>query len=204
MSPAPLALPFRRVAVFCGSSAGNDPIYRDAAQALGRLLAERGIGLVYGGGNVGLMGTVADAALAAGGQVVGVIPRALLEREVAHLALSELLVVETMHQRKQAIYGMSDAVVAMPGGIGTLEELLEALTWTQLGYHRLACGLLDVGGYWRPLLALLEHVTAEGFLRATHRDMLVADPDPLHLLERLAGAEMPTAPKWVEIPPPRP
>lgn len=190
----------RSVAVFCGSSPGVDPAYRDAAEATGRLLAERGIRLVYGGGNVGLMGVVADAALAAGGDVVGVIPRALLEREVAHLGLSELLVVETMHERKKAIYGMADAVVAMPGGVGTLEELCEAMTWTQLGYHHLPCGLLDVAGYWRPLVELLDHATAQGFLRPTHRAVLLADDDPGRLLERLAAAELPTAPKWLEVP----
>lgn len=188
--PAP-GLPrarLRRVAVFCGSRHGANPRYGEAAERLGTLLAERGLGLVYGGGNVGLMGVVADAALAGGTEVLGVIPKMLEAREVAHRGISELVIVDTMHDRKRKIYGLSEAVIAMPGGIGTFEELFEALTWNQLGIHTLPCGLLNVGGYWDPLLAMLDRAVENGFFPEANRRTILADADPESLLDRLAAA----------------
>lgn len=178
----------RRVAVFCGSRHGADPLYTEAARSLGRLIAERGLGLVYGGGNVGLMGVIADEVLAGGGEVLGVIPKMLEAREVAHKGISELIVVDTMHDRKRKIYALCEAVIAMPGGIGTFEELFEALTWNQLGIHALPCGLLNAGGYWDPLLAMLDRAVDQGFFPATNRDKILADAEPASLLDRLAAA----------------
>lgn len=178
----------RRVAVFCGSRHGADPQYAQAASTLGRSLLQRGLGLVYGGGNVGLMGVIADEVLAGGGEVLGVIPKMLEEREVAHTGISELIVVDTMHDRKRKIYGLSEAVIAMPGGIGTYEELFEALTWNQLGIHALPAGLLNVGGYWDPLLAMLDRSVDQGFFPAANRERILSDADPDSLLDRLAAA----------------
>jgi uncharacterized protein (TIGR00730 family) len=178
----------QRLCVFCGSSAGTRPEYLAAARALGRVLAERGVGLVYGGASVGLMGAVADAALAAGGHVAGVIPRALVEREIAHPGLSELHVVRTMHERKALMNELSDGFVALPGGIGTLEELFEVWTWAQLGVHGKPCALLDVAGFYAPLLAFLDHARDEGFVRERQRAMLLVDDDAARLVERMTGA----------------
>src|SRR3712207_1163783 len=157
-----------RVCVYCGSSPGARPEYRAAARDLGTHLAQSGIGVVYGGGKVGLMGAVADAARDAGGEVIGVIPRALWEREVGHRGLDDLRVVASMHERKALMADLSDAFVALPGGVGTLEELVEAMTWTQLGIHDKPCGLLDAGGYYRHLVAFLDHAVEERFLRPEH------------------------------------
>lgn len=162
-----------RVCVFCGSSPGKRPEYLEAARELGSTLAEWGIGLVYGGSSVGSMGVIADAALAAGGEVVGVIPRTLVEREVAHHGLTELHVVESMHDRKALMTQLSDAFVALPGGHGTLDELFEALTWSQLGIHDKPIALLNVAGYWDPLLAMMERASEEGFLRPADRERLL-------------------------------
>ena len=167
---------------------GADPAYRLAAQALGRTLAERGVGLVYGGASVGLMGVVADAALAAGGEVVGVMPEALVAREIAHPGLTALRVVQTMHERKAVMAAESDGFVALPGGIGTLEELFEVWTWAQLGIHAKPCGVLDVGGYYAPLLAFLDRGVAEGFVRPAQRAALLVDDDPGRMLDRLADS----------------
>src|ERR1700733_14824115 len=156
----------QRIVVFCGSSPGRRPAYTAAAQDLGRLLANRGIGVVYGGASIGLMGALADAALAAGGEVIGVIPRRLFPAEIPHAGLSELRIVETMHERKALMAELSDAVIALPGGTGTLDELFEMFTWSQLGLTRGPMGLLDVADYWRPLLRFLEHAVNERFLRA--------------------------------------
>ena len=194
---APPAAAIRRVVVFCGSSPGNRPEYAAAAAELGRVLAKRGIGLVYGGASIGLMGAVADAALAAGTEVIGVIPQRLVELEIAHAGLSELHVVETMHQRKALMAELSDGVIALPGGTGTLDELFELFTWSQLGLHRKPIGLLDVAGYWQPLLALLEHAVAERFLRAAQRDKLLVERDPAALVERLTSWPAPPAPGQV-------
>ena len=165
--PQPTAL-----CVYCGSSAGRHPEYTEQARAFGAEMARRGIALVYGGGKVGLMGTVADAVLAGGGKAIGVIPRQLVEREVAHQGLSELVVVDTMHQRKTRMYELSDAFVALPGGFGTMDEMFEMLTWAQLGLHRYPCAFLDVRGYYRDLRAMMDHMVAEGFVQAGQRDSL--------------------------------
>jgi len=160
-------------------------VYREAAIEVGRQLARRGIGLVYGGASVGLMGALADAALAAGGEVIGVIPRALVDREIAHLGLSELRVVDSLHQRKALMAELADAFLALPGGIGTLDELSEALTWSQLGIHRKSLGLLNVAGYYDALLATLDHAVAERFVRPENRALLISDTDAARLIERL-------------------
>ncbi len=186
----------RRILVFCGSSPGHRPEYLEQARALGALLAERGVGLVYGGASVGLMAAIADAALAAGGEVIGVIPERLVEFEVAHHGLTRLHTVATMHERKALMARLSDAAIALPGGPGTLDELFELFTWSQLGLHHKPLGLLDVGGYWQPLLALLDHMVAEGFLRAEHRGTLAVETDPAALLERLAAAKPVAIGKW--------
>lgn len=183
----------KRVCVFCGSSMGTRADYAEAAAGLGRLLASRGLGLVYGGGNVGLMGIMADAALAAGGEVVGVIPEALLKLEVGHLDLAQLHVVGSMHERKALMAELSDGFVALPGGMGTLEELAEVLTWAQLGLHARPVGLLDVGGYYRPLIAFFDQAVAAGFLRPAHRAILQVAVEPEAMLDRLA-AWSPAAP----------
>jgi len=187
----------RRVCVFCGSSHGASPVYAEAARDLGRRLARRGLGLVYGGGNVGLMGEVADAALAAGGEVIGVIPYALEAREVAHSGLTELHVVDSMHERKALMADLSDGFLALPGGIGTLEEFFEVWTWGQLGLHAKPCGLLDVAGYYAPLLAFLDRTVEEGFLRPAHREVVLVDTDPEALLDRMAAFTPPRVEKWM-------
>lgn len=185
------------VCVYCGSSAGRQPIYLEAARALAAALVQRGIRLVYGGARVGVMGALADAALEQGGTVTGVIPRALAGKEIAHDGLSELIVTESMHARKTIMAERSDACIALPGGIGTLEELFEAWTWTQLGYHRKPCGLLNAGGYFDTLVEFLAHSVGEGFMRQTHRDILLVDSDPDALLDRLEAYEPPEVPKWI-------
>ena len=189
----------RRVCVYAGSNPGSDPAYADAAKVLAGLLAERGIGLVYGGGKVGLMGVLADAALAAGGQVIGVMPQALVDREIGHRGLTELRIVGSMHDRKALMADLSDAFVAVPGGIGTLEELIEVYTWSQLGIHSKACGVLNVRGYYDALAAFLDHAAEEGFLRPQHRAVLSVAADPGELLDRLAAFEPPAVRKWLEL-----
>jgi uncharacterized protein (TIGR00730 family) len=186
-----------RLCVFCGSSAGRTPAYAVAARLLGVALAHRGIGLVYGGGNVGLMGLVADATLAEGGEVIGVIPRALVDRELAHGGVSELRVVDSMHARKQLMHDLSDGFIALPGGFGTLDELFETLTWAQLGVHAKPCGLLDVDGFWQPLLAMIERQVAEQFVRSQHASMLLHADSVDELLDRLARYQAPSLVKWV-------
>lgn len=186
-----------RLCVFCGSSAGISPDFLEAARALGQTLAESGIELVYGGASVGLMGAVADAALAAGGRVVGVIPEALVSRELAHRGLSELHVTPSMHARKAMMADLSDGFVALPGGIGTFEELFEIWTWGQLGDHAKPIGLLDVAGFYRPLLAFLDGVVAAGFLRAEHRAMVQVADTPAALLERMQAAPARASAKWI-------
>jgi uncharacterized protein (TIGR00730 family) len=178
----------RSICVFCGSSAGTRPAYRRAADAVGRLIGRSRVELVYGGGRVGLMGVVADAALAEGGRVVGVIPQALADKEVAHAGLSKLHIVGSMHERKFLMADLSDAFVALPGGFGTWEEYFEVLTWSQLGIQRKACGLLNVDGYYDSLLAMVERATSDGFIREGHRGLMMSDSDPERLIERLAGS----------------
>jgi uncharacterized protein (TIGR00730 family) len=177
----------KRICVFCGASSGNDPRHAEAARALGRLLAHRGLELVYGGGSVGLMGTVADAALGAGGRVIGVIPQVLQIRELAHRGLTDLRVVGSMHERKALMAELSDGFIALPGGMGTLEELAEVLTWAQLGLHQRPVGLLDAGGYYRPLIAFFDQAVTAGFLRPAHRALLLVAEAPAPLLDRLAA-----------------
>lgn len=177
----------RRVCVFCGSSFGARPEYAACARAMGRELASRGIGVVYGGGNVGLMGALADAALEAGAEVIGVIPEALVRYEVGHPGLTALHVVGTMHDRKAMMADLSDGFVALPGGFGTLEELAEVITWGQLGFHPKPCGVLNVGGFYDPLLALFDHYEAQGFVRPAHRDLVLSAAEPAVLLEKMDG-----------------
>jgi len=178
-----------RVCVFCGSSTGSSPVYTEAASALGRLLAERGIGLVYGGASIGTMGAVADAALAAGGEVIGVIPRAMIAEERGHHGVTELIPVDSMHERKRRMAELSDAFVALPGGIGTLEEVIEVFTWLQLGLHLKPVGLLNVAGFYGPLLRFLDHVRDEQFITPAHHAMLAVESDPERLLDRLAATK---------------
>jgi uncharacterized protein (TIGR00730 family) len=187
----------KRVCVYCGSSAGLSPAYADAARGLGELLAARGLGLVYGGGRVGLMGVVADAALAGGGEVVGVIPGFLKEREVDHRGLTELFVVDTMHTRKAKMAELADAFVALPGGIGTMEELFEVWTWTQLGGQDKPVGLLDVDGFYGPLVAFLDHLVETGFVRPEHRAILQVATRPDELLAKLAAWRPLPVAKWM-------
>lgn len=184
--------------VFCGSSPGRDPAFLAAARAFGAMLARERITLVYGGGHVGLMGVLADASLQAGGRVVGVIPQALWDREVGHGGLTELHVVGTMHERKAKMAELADAFVALPGGLGTLEEIFEVWTWGQLGIHRKPCGFLDVNGYYAPLLAFLDAAVESGLIRPQHRAMAVVDTDGESLLRRLAEYEPPRVEKWVK------
>ena len=186
-----------QLCIFCGSSPGRNPAFADAARTLGAALAARDIGVVYGGGNVGLMGVVADATLAAGGRVTGVIPHALVTRELAHQGLTCLHVVNSMHERKALMARLSDGFIALPGGFGTLEEFCEAVTWTQLGVHAKPCGLLNVAGFYDGLLAFLEHARAEEFLRPTHGEIVVADADPATLLDRLAAWRAPVVTRWL-------
>ena len=175
----------KRALVFCGSSAGRLPEYSEHATGLGRALAQRGVTVVYGGASVGLMGVLADAALGDGGEVIGVIPRRLVEMEIAHSGLSRLHVVETMHERKALMAELADVVIAMPGGSGTLDELFELLTWRQLGFHRKPIGLLEVADYWAPLLDFLDHAVQERFLRSENRAALLVERDVIALLDRL-------------------
>jgi uncharacterized protein (TIGR00730 family) len=174
-----------RVCVFCGSSHGRDGVYRESAAAVGRLIAARGLGLVYGGGSVGLMGVVADAALASGGEVIGVIPEGLARAEIAHAGLSELHVVPGMHARKAMMASLADAFLALPGGFGTLDELFEIVTWSQLGLHRKPIALLNVAGYFDPLLTFLERAVADGFVAPSNHHLILSGTQPEELLGRL-------------------
>lgn len=197
-SPAVRA-PLSRVAVYCASNDGTHPAYRAAAHALGTTLAQRGLTLVYGGGRTGLMGTVADAAMAAGGEVIGVMPHGLVEREAAHRGITALHIVDSMHERKAMIADLADAFITMPGGIGTLEEFFETWTWATLGVHRKPVGLLDCQDFWTPLVALLDRLEGEGFLRGTPRDWLLRDEDPAILLDRLDAFEPPVVRRWLQM-----
>ena len=188
----------RRVCVFSGSSPGSDIAYRAAATDLGHGLAERGIELVYGGAHVGLMGAVADAALEGGGHVIGVIPQSLVDREIAHPEIGDLRVVDSMHERKALMADLADAFVALPGGVGTLEELFEVYTWNQLGLHAKPLGLFNVRGYFDGLARFLDHAVAERFVTPQHRAMLLVDEDLSTLLDRLAAWEGPRQPKWID------
>lgn len=188
----------KNVCVFAGSSAGSRSEYRQRATELGRALAARGIGLVYGGARVGLMGAVADGVLAAGGQATGVMPAALVSKEIAHTGLTELRVVASMHERKATMADLSDAFVALPGGWGTWEEFFEVLTWGQLGLHRKPCALLNVQGYFDPLLAFVRHSFDEGFVRREYGSMILVSDSPEDLLDRLGGYAAPSIEKWID------
>ncbi len=188
---------FKRLCVFCGSSHGGNPAYAEAAKNIGSELARRGIGLVYGGGNVGLMGVVAAAALAGGGEVIGVIPEALMAKELGHRGIQDLRVVKTMHERKAMMADLADGFIAMPGGIGTFEEFFEIVTWAQLGFHSKPCALLNVNGFYDPLLHLLDHAIAEGFVKPKQRDIVLVESDFRVLLDRMASHHVPYEPKWI-------
>ena len=188
----------KRVCVFTGSSPGARPQYADAARQFGAELAARGYELVYGGGRVGLMGVIADSVLASGGRAIGVIPENLVAKEIGHAGLTELHIVKSMHERKALMADLSDAFVAMPGGIGTLEEFFEVLTWAQLGLHAKPCGLLQVAGYFDGLLALIDHAVQERFVKAEHLAMLIAAQSPAELLDRLAAYHAPVVDKWID------
>jgi uncharacterized protein (TIGR00730 family) len=186
----------KTVCVFCGSSIGADDAYRDAAAELGALLARRQIRLVYGGGKVGLMGVVADAALAAGGQVLGIIPESLMLKEVGHGSLTELIVTRTMHERKAAMEDAADGFIALPGGFGTFDELCEILTWAQLGIHNKPIGLLDTANFFGQLTTFFDYVAAQGFIRPEHRDLLLEESDPTILLDRMHEWSPTSIAKW--------
>ncbi|HXH03283.1 MAG TPA: TIGR00730 family Rossman fold protein [Candidatus Competibacteraceae bacterium] len=186
----------KRICVYCGANTGHDPRYTAAARALGRTLAEHGLGLVYGGGRVGLMGVVADAALAAGGEVIGVIPELLMRKEVGHRDITELYEVATMHERKALMVELADAFIALPGGLGTLDELFEILTWGQLGLHGKPVGLLNVNGFFDGLKSYLDHAMGQGFIKPAHRAMLLEAEEPAALLERFAAYRAPQLGKW--------
>jgi uncharacterized protein (TIGR00730 family) len=186
------------VAVYCGSNSGTDPVYARGAACLGRTLAERGLRLVYGGGHVGLMGTVADAVTQHGGEAHGVITEALQAKEIAHQGLTSLKVVKTMHERKAAMADAADAFIMLPGGFGTFDEFFEAVTWTQLGIHAKPCGVLDAAGFFAPLRALLDGAVTAGFVHPAHRDMVAVDDDPGRLLDRLAHWTPVTVNKWLD------
>ena len=192
----------RRVCVFAGSNPGVRPEYQEAARALGQEMVARGLGLVYGGAGVGLMGVLADAMLAGGGEVIGVIPRALLRREVAHRGLAELREVSSMHERKALMADLADGFIALPGGFGTFDELFEIVTWAQLGLHSKPIGLLDAAGYFAPLLTLVTHASTEGFIPAVHQSLLMHEEIPALLLDRFAAySPQVSAFKWTELPP---
>ncbi|QGY40178.1 TIGR00730 family Rossman fold protein [Pseudodesulfovibrio cashew] len=188
----------KRICVYLGSNPGFDPAYGEAAEALARELARREIGLVYGGSNVGLMGLIANTCLEAGGEVIGVIPELLVEKEVAHTGLSKLHVVKSMHERKQKMADLSEGFITLPGGIGTLEEFFEALTWSQLGYHAKPCGLLDVKGYYTALAEHMDRMVLHGFLIQEHRSMVLTDADPASLLDQFETYVAPKVNKWIE------
>ena len=190
----------KRICVFCGSHFGAEAAYRAAARELGQRMAERGLGLVYGGGAVGLMGVVADAVLAAGGEAVGVIPRSLRDREVAHHGLTDLQVTDSMHERKRLMYAQAEAVLALPGGIGTFDELFEAMTWNQLGIHSKPAGVLNVGGYFDPLVAMLERAQGQGFISRGYKDFVLVESSVDAILDALAAYQPPSGEVWIRPP----
>lgn len=186
-----------RICVFCGSNTGSDPIYAEAARDLGRLFAREGVSLVYGGGSVGLMGELADSVLAAGGEVIGVIPHALWAREVGHRGLTDIRIVDTMHDRKAMMADLADAFIALPGGLGTLEEIFEIWTWAQLGLHTKPVGFLDVNGFYAPLMQFLDRAVRERFLREEHRAIAVIERDAATLLKKFDEWQPPRVDKWI-------
>ncbi len=187
----------QRLCVFCGSNFGTREIYRDAARALGTEMARRAIGLVYGGGNVGLMGVIADAILEARGEAIGVMPEHLVAKEIEHKQLTDLRIVKTMHERKALMADLSDGFIALPGGFGTYDEFCEVVTWAQLGLHKKPCGMLNVAGFFDALLAMFDHATQEGFIRADHRAMLRVASDANALLDEMQSYRAPVVEKWI-------
>jgi len=189
----------KKICVFCGSRFGNNSRYRAAASDLGKLLAEKDLTLVYGGGNVGLMGEIANTVLAQGGRATGVIPRFLVEKEVVHEKLSEVRIVESMHERKALMAELADGFIAMPGGFGTLEETVEVLTWAQLGLHKKPIGLLNVDRYFNALYEFFEHMVTENFLHSEHKEMILVKDNPAEMLDSLAGYRLPDINKWDDL-----
>lgn len=188
----------KNICVFCGSNTGLSPVYRDAATEMGRLLVAQGSGLVYGGGSIGLMGVIADAVLAAGGHVIGVIPERLALVELLHAGVQDMRIVSSMHTRKAMMADLSEAFIALPGGYGTFEELFEVITWAQLGIHTKPIGLLNTNGYFDHLLTFIERTIEDGFIKSKHRDLFIVETSPELLLDRLKKHHMPATPKWIE------
>ncbi|GGA52974.1 cytokinin riboside 5'-monophosphate phosphoribohydrolase [Kroppenstedtia guangzhouensis] len=188
----------KNICVFCGSNPGSNPDYMEGAKKLGIALAEAGITLVYGGARVGLMGAVADTVLAHGGEVIGVIPKSLVDREIAHTGLTDLHIVGSMHERKALMSELADGFIALPGGSGTLEEFFEVFTWAQLGHHQKPCGLLNLNGYFTPLLQFIDHTIGEGFMKEDYRAMILSDSEPEPLLQRFEQYQAPEIVKWVD------
>ena len=188
----------KSICIYCGSSPGDDPVYMAAAGSIGRLIAEQGHKLIYGGGHVGLMGAAADAALSGGGEVIGVIPQDILDKEVGHGGVTELITVNSMHERKMKMASLSDCFIALPGGIGTLEEIIEVLTWSQLGFHTKACGVLNVNGFFDPLFQLLDHMVEHRFLKQEHREQLLCASQAEEILAAVLSNEGVSIDKWMD------
>lgn len=188
----------KKICVYCGSSAGKRPEYTEAARSLAEALTELDLGLVYGGASIGIMGTIADAVLSAGGDVIGVIPQALVDKEVSHNGLTELKIVDSMHERKAVMADLADGFIALPGGLGTLEELFEILTWSQLGMHKKPCGLLNIEGYYDKLQSFLEHAVEEQFVKTKHREMLLVEESPERLLALMEAYQAPLVNQWID------
>ena len=188
----------KRICVFCGSNKGAKPAYIEAAKSLGKVLVKKNIGLIYGGGKVGLMGVIADEVLASGGEVIGVIPQSLVNREVAHQNVTQMHIVNSMHERKALMADLSDGFMALPGGMGTFDEFCEILTWAQLGIHQKPCGILNIENYFTPLLAMFDHAMREGFLRDTHRALVIEATEPETLLDLLAKHQPQHVEKWLD------
>ncbi len=187
----------KQICVFCGSNMGTRQVYREAARALGTAMAARGIGLVYGGGNVGLMGEIADAVMDAGGSVIGIMPSHLVAKEIQHKKLTDLRIVTSMHERKALMADLADGFIAMPGGFGTYDEFCEVVTWAQLGLHQKPCGILNSAGFYDAMLVMFDHATDEGFVRPVHRNMLIVASEPEPLLERMQDYRAPVLEKWI-------
>ncbi len=187
----------KKVCVYCGSSAGSSDVYKDGAQSLAREMVKQKVDLVYGGASVGIMGIIADTVLAEGGDVTGIIPESLDAREISHQGLTELFVVDTMHDRKSGMARLSDGFIAMPGGLGTLEEIFEVLTWAQLGMHHKPCALLNIGGYFDGLVQFIDHAVEQGFVKPLHRGMLLVEENPEKLLTAMNNYRAPTVEKWI-------
>ena len=188
----------KRVCVYCGSSDGKKPEYKEAARTLGRAMLDKGIGLVYGGAQIGIMGEIADTVMEGGGEVIGIMPKSLADREIFHTGLTRLEIVDSMHERKAMMADLSDGFIALPGGLGTIEEIFEVLTWAQLGFHQKPCALLNALGYYDNLSAFLNHTVIEGFVNTASRSMLITESDPVTLLERFEEYEAPVVNKWID------